>query len=508
MYLSVSTPKDLNSNSPYRHILKYTGIFGSIQVVTMLASVLRNKAAALLIDRYGQGLTDLFSNTVTLISTATTLVIPVAVVRRLSLLYERHGDGSPQVVEAVRVIRSWSLLTGLVATVLVILFSPLLSQITLGGFQFTRSYLFLSPMLLLVSVNGSEVAILKATRRLSPLAKASVAGSVFTLVVSVASYWLWSLRGIVVSLDMSALCVTLLSLRCTLKAYPYRVAPFRWSVLRRGTGLIRMSVAFILAAVVAALVEMLIRTFISNNGSIEDVGLYGAGFALTVTYTRFVFSAMDADYYPRLSGLSTNRPQMNVAINRQVMVCVLIVVPCLILFNLFLPFIVSLLYTDKYREIIPMVMCAAFYVFSKAVLTPVAYTSLAKGDSRMYLGMESVSALLLGVCVIGGYSLWGLTGSGIGLTVSNVVELTIIFIVYRHSYGVGLSRQTAGAVFLQLIILLAGMACIVLLPSAASSGSSTSASGPCIAWLRYPAAFLCALVSLLFSWRTIRHSGK
>lgn len=476
--------------SPYKHILKYTGIFGSIQVVTMLASVLRNKAAAILIDRYGQGLTDLFSNTVTLISTATTLVIPIAVVRRLSLLYERHGDGSPRLTEAIRVIRSWSLLTGLIATVLVAVGSPLLSQITLGGTQFTRSYLFLSPMLLLVSVNGTEVAILKATRRLSPLAKASVAGSLFTMVVSVASYWLWSLRGIVVSLDVSALCVTLLSLRCTLKAYPYRVAPFSWSVLRRGTGLIRLSVAFILAAVVAALMEMLIRTFISNNGSIEDVGLYGAGFALTVTYTRFVFSAMDADYYPRLSGLCGNRPQMNITINKQVMVCVLIIVPCLILFNLFLPFIVSLLYTAKYYEIIPMVMCATFYVFSKAVLTPVAYTSLAKGDSKMYLLMESISALLLGACVVGGYSIGGLTGSGVGLTLSNLLELAIIFVVYRRSYGVGLSRDTWMTVFLQLIILLAGMACVVFVPSATI-------------W-HYAGAFLLAIVSVFASWRLMK----
>ena len=60
----------------------------------MLASILRNKAAALLIDRYGQGLADLFSNTANLISTATTLVMPVSVVRRLSHLYEHKGDGS------------------------------------------------------------------------------------------------------------------------------------------------------------------------------------------------------------------------------------------------------------------------------------------------------------------------------------------------------------------------------------------------------------------------------
>lgn len=477
------------SNSPYRHILKYTGIFGSIQVVTMLASVLRNKAAALLIDRYGQGLTDLFYNTITLISTATTLVIPVAMVRRLSFLYEKYGDRSPQLLDAIRVIRSWSVLTGLAGMAIVLLTSPLLSEITMGGTHFTRSYLFLSPMLLFISINGTEVAILKATRRLGNLAVASAAGSVLTLVVAVLSYWLFSLRGIVISLDLSIVCVTLLSLRYTLKVYPYRAAPFRWSVLKKGAALIRLSVAFILAAVVAALVEMLIRTFISNSGSIEDVGLYGAGFALTVTYTRFIFSAMDADYYPRLSGLSANRPEMNVAINRQVVVCVLIIVPCLILFTLFLPFIVSLLYTAKYREIIPMVMCATFYMFSKAVLTPVAYTSLAKGDSRMYLTMESVSAVLLGVCVMGGYRLCGLTGCGIGLTLSNLLELVIIFIAYRRSYGVGLSPNTWRVVGLQFLLLLAGLGCIVCLSHSA--------------W-RYAGALLAAAVSLLLSWRVMK----
>ena len=40
-------------NLSYRHILKYTGVFGGIQAINVLSSVLRNKAAAILIDRYG-----------------------------------------------------------------------------------------------------------------------------------------------------------------------------------------------------------------------------------------------------------------------------------------------------------------------------------------------------------------------------------------------------------------------------------------------------------------------
>ena len=34
-------------DTSYDHVLKYTGVFGGVQVLTMLVSVLRNKFAAL-----------------------------------------------------------------------------------------------------------------------------------------------------------------------------------------------------------------------------------------------------------------------------------------------------------------------------------------------------------------------------------------------------------------------------------------------------------------------------
>ena len=453
----------------------------------MLASIVRNKAAAIFIHRYVQGLSDIFSNAANLVSTATTLVMPVSVIRRLSQVYERHGDGSAELRNEIRVVRSWSVLTGLVAMVIVAVGARLLSRFAMGSENFVRSFIFLSPILVLMSVNATEVAILKATRRLRQLAWASGAGAVATMVVSVISYWLWGLRGIVIALNAGLLATTVLNMCYTLRPFTYRVAPFCWAVLRKGGPLISLSISFMLASLVAALAEMLIRSFISNHGSIEDVGLYGAGFVLTVTYTKFIFSAMDADFYPRLSGLADNVRGMNVAINRQVVVCVLLIVPCLMLFTLFLPQIIRLLYRPEYLEIVPMVLCATLYMYSKAVITPVAYTALAKGDSRMFFVIEVIAALLLGVCVIGGYRLAGLTGSGVGLALSNVVELTIIMIVYSRAYGVRLYRSTVGVILLHLLLLLAALLCI------AFGGVE-----------RYPIVIAMVLLSAFLAWKKLR----
>lgn len=455
----------MNKSGSYRHILKYTGIFGSIQAVNVLASIVRNKVAAVLIDRYGQGVSELFNNTINLISSATTLIIPASIIRRVSVLYEKHGEDSVELSEEIKIVRSWSVLTGLIATILVLISSPILSKITFGDYNFTNSYIYLSPMLILLSINGTEVAILKGTHRLKQLATSSILASIATMVICVVSYYFWRLRGIVISLDACLFITTLLNLKYTLKAHPYKASPFNWSLLSKGGEIIRLSIAFLVATVFASLAEMLIRTYISNSGSIENVGLYGAGFALTVTYTRFIFTAMDADFYPRLSGACDDATQMNVAINRQIVVCVLLIVPCLIVFNLFLPQIIRILYTSKYNEVIGMVMCASIYMFLKAVVSPPAYTSLAKGDSKMYLTMETMFAISLAACVIGGYSTFGLTGCGIGLSASNLVELILILSLYKKAYGIKLNQNTVAIVIIQFFILVGGLLSIALIPS-------------------------------------------
>lgn len=453
----------MSKKMSYNHILKYTGIFGSVQVINILTSVLRNKAAALLIDRYGQGVSELFNSTINLVSSATTLIIPVSIVRRISFIYERFDCCSTTIRHEIKIIRSWSVLTGLFGSILVILLSSLLSEITFDSTNHTRSYILLSPMVLMLSINGTEIAILKGTRQLKKLVSTSVAGSISTLIVCLLCYYIWNLGGIVVSLDVSLAIVTCLNLHCTIRQYPYKISPFCWRLLSKGKDLIKLSISFLLATLVASLSEMLIRTYISHSGSIENVGLYAAGFALTVTYTRFIFTAMDADYYPHLSGICNDTGLMNTAINRQIIVCTQLIVPCLLIFTLFLPTIISILYTSKYLEIVPMVICSSFYMYTKAIITPIAYTSLAKADSKMYLIVESISAVFLCVCVITGYKYLSLMGCGIGLTASNLLESILIVSIYRKRYHVNIKRNTIILILFQLAVLITGILAIAFM---------------------------------------------
>ena len=50
-------------NSSYRQIIRFTGVLGSVQFVSLFISLLRNKLAAVILGTIGLGLIDLYNRT-------------------------------------------------------------------------------------------------------------------------------------------------------------------------------------------------------------------------------------------------------------------------------------------------------------------------------------------------------------------------------------------------------------------------------------------------------------
>ena len=57
-------------NDSYSHILKYTGIFGGVQGLSILIGLVRNKFAAMLLGTAGMGLVALFNSTINMVVSA------------------------------------------------------------------------------------------------------------------------------------------------------------------------------------------------------------------------------------------------------------------------------------------------------------------------------------------------------------------------------------------------------------------------------------------------------
>lgn len=442
--------------STYNHILKYTGLLGGVQVLYVLISIVRNKLAALLIGSVGMGLADLYSKTLELLGNATNFGIAFSAVRRLSKLYERGDRAAME--HYVCLIRTWSMLTALLGGVLCLLLSPVLSRLTVGNAAHTASYACLSLVVACATLLGGELAILKGLRRLHRMAAVSALGAGCTLLLTVPCYWLWGLGGIVPALVASSAATLLLHLRAATRIFPYRIGLRSRSLLGQGKHLLRLGAAYVGAGVVAAGAEMLVRAFISNTADLSAVGYYAAGFALTVSYARLVFVALDADYFPRLSAVVFQQGKMRQAVNSQIDVLVMLMAPFLILFSLLLPTVIRLLYTAEFLRVIPMVLCSLFYMYFKSVYSPIAYLSLATGDSLTYFLMETAYSVFFCIAVTAGFHLYGLPGAGCGLALSNLFDLVAIHQVYSRRYGFRFDRTTLRHCLWQGLLLACGLA--------------------------------------------------
>lgn len=443
--------KKEDSKDRYSHILRYTGLFGGVQGLNILIGIVRNKLVAMILGPNGMGLISLFNSTIKLVSDSTSFGISMSAVRNISEDFDRQNI---EKLEAdVALVRSWSFLTALLGMFVCIAFSPLLSSFTFSWHGHTLHFIFLSPIVAMTAITGGELAVLKGVRRLKALAGISVYSVIGALLVSVPLYYIYKEKAIVPSLVIMAFIQMVLTIAVSYKIFPLRLSLSR-SVLRQGYSMIRLGIAFVFAGILGSGADFVIRSYISNVAGIDTVGLFNAGYMLTMTYVGTVFSAMETDFFPRLSGVSSLGFTFNRTVSNQIEVMLLLVSPLLVVFTFTLPILLPLLYTGKFLPALRMIQIIVLAMYFRALKLPVEYIPLAKGDSLSYLLLEAFYDIVLVVLVIILFRKFGLTGAGVAVTLAGIIDFIVVFIYARLRYAY---KPTAGIVKYTLIQLPIGL---------------------------------------------------
>ena len=438
----------------YSHVLKYTGIFGGVQGLNLLVGLVRNKLVALLLGPNGMGLASLFNTTVSFVSQATNFGISFSAVKHVSELFDQ-GDAAA-VAHFVKVVRLWSLLTAFLGMIVCAVAGPVLSNLTFAWGDHTLHFILLAPAVGLMAITGGETAILKGARQLRSLAVIQIYSVVAALVVSIPLYYFFGQTGIVPVIVLMALTAMLLTIRHSYRLYPLKLKGEQ-GLLGEGVAMVRLGVAFVMAGVLGSGAEMVIRSYLNvSSGDLDVVGLYNAGFMLCVTYAGMVFSAMETDYFPRLSAVASGDTAIrNQTVNRQIEVSLLIVSPMLAALIVALPVLVPLLFSAKFLPMVSMAQAAVFSMYVKAVSLPVSYITLARGDSLGFMLLEAVFDVMLVMLVIAGYHYWGLLGTGVALSLSYVLDLLLVVVYTSVRYRYRLSSQVLHYAAIQLSLGLA-----------------------------------------------------
>ena len=466
----------------YRHVLKYTGVFGGVQGLKIIVALVRNKLTAKLLGEAGMGLNKRFLNISEVLNSWTNFGISFYAVQRISELYEEGTDDDLR--RFVRVIRTWSVWSALLGAGLCFLLASWLNNYYMPGEIHTLEIMLLSLFVASMPIEAVECSILKGLRQLRTVAFIEVLAALSTFLFTIPVYFLFGLRGIVLSLVLCGWAVALIHLYFSVRIYRYHISLLSSSVIREGWPLIRIGIPYVLAGVAGSMAG---GEVFRSLGDDATVGLYSVGYGLMVTYAGMIFKAVDADFFPRISSINHDTLRLNHAINQQIDVCVLLMAPILIVFALFMPLVIRVLYTSNFLPAVPMAICAVFYMFFKAVTTPIAYTSLAKGDSWLYLIMECVYDVAFVLLLRYGFDRWGLTGAGVALSAASFFDLLLITSVYGLYYKARVRAATLRLILPQglLLAVVVGV-CLFASPL----------------W-KYPVGAVCLLLSGLISWLKI-----
>ena len=416
----------------YKHVLKYTGVFGGVQGMNVLIGLVSNKFVAMLLGPGGMGLVSLLNTTVQLISQATHLGISMSAVRQISEYYDA-GDYE-QAAHYVKVVRGWCLLTALVGMLVCVLLGPFFSDATFAWGNHTLHFVLLAPAIGMLAITGGESAILKGQRRLGALAIVQITAALASLVISVPIYYFFWQAGIVPVIVLMAFVTMCATLWFSWRIFPLRLRGTR-GILGEGMGMVRLGVAFTLAGIIGSAAEMFIRSYLNVVGDLEILGLYNAGYMITITYAGMVFSAMESDFYQRLSAVNHDIEASNLTVNRQIEVSLLMIAPMLTALIVLLPVLIPQLFTSEFLPVVPMAQVAALAMFFKVLTLPVAYITLARGYSMTYLLLESAYFVVFVSLLVVGYQQWELMGTGIAITLAHVFECLMIHLYAYKKYG-------------------------------------------------------------------------
>jgi PST family polysaccharide transporter len=426
-----------DNQQSYRKVLNATSLFGGVQVINIIISLIRSKVIALLIGPFGMGISNLLLTTMELINGLTNLGLERSAVKDISLA--NTNSNSKSVAITISVLKKLVWLTITIGVILMIVLSPWLSEIAFGNKDYTISFIWISIALLFKQLSSSQLAILQGLRKLKSLAKANLLGNFIGLLITLPLYYFYKIDAIVPAIIIATFMSFVFTYYYSQKLDIESVTISRKEAVSEGKGMINLGVMLSLSSLITLLVAYIIRIYIGSANVTEelgliDVGLYSAGFVILNSYVGIIFNAMGTDYFPRLSEIANDINKLRKTVLEQATVAILLIAPIIVVFLACAPFIIVILYSHEFSPIVAMVTWGILGMIFKAVSWSMGYMIIAKGDSKVFIKTSiGFNAILLSINIIG-YHFRGLEGIGISFFIYYIIHFIAIRMITYYRY--------------------------------------------------------------------------
>ncbi|MFP3592564.1 oligosaccharide flippase family protein [Chryseobacterium sp. SIMBA_038] len=439
-----------------KQILKSISIFGGVQVFLILINLIKVKAVAMFIGVNGVGQFSIFNNILTLIALFAYLGLNFSAVRSISLSFEENDH--QKIERTYNVFNYWTILCAFFGLIITLVGAKYISLASFDSDSRKIEIAILSLGVLFTILYNGNNAFLQGSRKLKEMARSSFLSALIGVVISVPLFYFFKQGAIIYSIVLSALLSFLFSYFLVRKSKIKRIKiPVR-EIWNEGSDMVKLGLVMMISSFIGTLITYLINIFIVKFGSLNDLGLFSAGNGITTQYIGVVFTAMAADYFPKLSAISNDRDKVNDLVNNQGEILLIIVCPILLALISFAPLLISILLSEKFLAISTFIGIMSLAMLFKAASYPIGYISFAKGDKKVFFLFEGILnsvLILLGHTL--GYYFGGINGIAWGVLILYIVYFISINVLTRNKYHFVLQKEYRNILLVSTLILGLGL---------------------------------------------------
>ena len=208
--------KDISS---HQSILKATGVFGFLQVLKLIISVITSKFVAVFLGPYGIGLVSLLTNAASLISSITSFEFLKVGTREIAL--HSADEHSENLSKSIKNLQRIALFVGVFGAFVSIVFSATFSNFIFGNSDKKQWFYALGFYFVMTGFSNARMAILQGVNQIKTLAWCNIIIAFFTAIGSVPMYYYLKMEGIIWVILYTSL-VTLLVTTYFTKQYTFQ----------------------------------------------------------------------------------------------------------------------------------------------------------------------------------------------------------------------------------------------------------------------------------------------
>lgn len=441
-----------NRQNSYGSILKAISLFGGVKLFQIIVGLIKNKFVAILLGPSGMGINGMLTSTTSLVKTLTGFGLEISAVRDIA---KRYNSNVPETIARTSaVLNILVIFTGLLGVAVTFGIADLLSIWSFGNTDYATAFRILSITLFLDQICIGQTAVMQGTFHYKYMARSTMYGSVLGLFISIPIYYILGEKGIVPVIIISSITHLILSTYFRSKINISKIKISLKEAFIEGKSMFVIGITIALTSACTIGKTYLARMFISNEGSLTDVGLYVAGITIATQYINVVLSAMSSDYTPRLAAIAENNEEFVITINKQMRLMLYLISPLIFIFIVYIKPITILLYSSKFIPIIGMIEWMMIGMLFRSISWCISFSFVAKGDANIFLWHSLASSVYSLLLTIAGYYYLSFTGIGISFLLTYLLYTIHMYLLAHIRYDYSIPKNLMRQIFSIMIVVI------------------------------------------------------